>query len=169
MSIILPLEARPPPLNSSILTATWTPVLVSRPPRGRGPERASPHRSVIPLGYRAGAHGGRSHSARHTNRSNGHMRFLQNAELAALKRVQLFSTTTLRLSLTLSISPRLGNGSTLSPRASPATRGSLTDWDRLGGGDKWNAVPSIHPKSQPLHGTKVHCGACDRGCTKKQA
>jgi len=38
-----------------------------------GDLNASPHRSFIPLGHRADARSGRSHSARHTTRWNGHM------------------------------------------------------------------------------------------------
>src|SRR5437764_2437856 len=81
----------------------------------------SPH-WFTSLGHRADAHGGRSHFARHTTRSKGQMRFLQNAVLAALKHVQPYSTTMPRYSPRLSISPPLGNGSTLSSRASPTTR-----------------------------------------------
>jgi len=36
-----------------------------------GDVNASPHHHVVPLGHRADAHGGRSHSARHTTRSKG--------------------------------------------------------------------------------------------------
>ena len=56
----------------------------------------SPH-WFIPLGHRADAHGGRAHFAHETTRSSGHMRFLQNAVFAALKRVQLFLTSPIAL------------------------------------------------------------------------
>ena len=92
-----------------------------------GDVNASPHRSVIPLGHRADAHGGRSHSARHTTRSKGHMRFLQNAVLAALKRCSSFSTTMPRCSPPLLISPRLGNGAAPAPANTFANRLTCLD------------------------------------------
>ena len=81
------LSLDPDHVDHSTARSTTAPAQSKHP---HGDMKAPPHPSFIPLGHRADAHGGRSHSARHTTRSKGHMRFLQNAVLAALKRVQRF-------------------------------------------------------------------------------